>query len=98
MKTSSATISPTEDVAHQPGDPHATALPWRIRRRSATVYRPCMTFEERINELEDTVIRISYVLELKTGAYSLDGNPAVRDEGQQIERWARAIQERRAGT
>jgi hypothetical protein len=57
-----------------------------------------MTFEERINELEDTVIRISYVLELKTGAYSHDGNPAVRDEGQHIERWARAIQERRAGT
>ena len=57
-----------------------------------------MTFEERINELEDTVIRISYVLELKKGAYSHDGNPAIRDEGQHIERWARAIQERRAGT
>jgi hypothetical protein len=57
-----------------------------------------MTFEDRMNELEDTVIRLSYVLELKTGAYSHDGNSAIRDEGQLIEGWARAVQERRAGT
>lgn len=57
-----------------------------------------MTIEERIDELEDMVIRLSFVLELKTGAYSHDGNPKVRDEGQLIERWARAIQERRAGS
>jgi hypothetical protein len=70
----------------------------RSASRCSTVYRRPMTLEERINELEDTVIRISYALELKTGAYSHDGNPAVRDEGQHIQSWARAVQERRAGT
>jgi hypothetical protein len=63
-----------------------------------SAYAPQMTFEDRMNELEDTVIRLSYVLELKTGAYSHDGNSAIRDEGQLIEGWARAVQERRAGT
>jgi hypothetical protein len=57
-----------------------------------------MTIEERINDLEDTVIRISYVLELKNGAYSHEANPTIRDEGQLIASWARAVQERRAGT
>jgi hypothetical protein len=57
-----------------------------------------MTIEDRINELEDAVIRISYVLELKTGKYSDDSHPTIRDEGQHLAAWARAIQERRAGT
>lgn len=57
-----------------------------------------MTNEDRIDALEDTVIRLSYLVELRTGKYSNDVNPAIRDEGPYIENWARAIQERRSGT
>lgn len=68
------------------------------RAEALDAYAPDMTIEERINDLEDTVIRISYVLELKNGAYSHEANPTIRDEGQLIASWARAVQERRAGT
>ena len=74
-------------MSSQPADP--------VR---GTLTLATMTIEERINELEDVVIRVSYVLELKTGAYSHEGDPAIRDEGHLIQGCARSVQERRAGT
>ena len=56
-----------------------------------------MTNEERIAELEDAVIRLSNISELD-GAYADSVNPARRANGEAIHRWAKAVQEHRAGT
>ena len=78
----------TRLLSSQPADP--------VR---GTLTLATMTIEERINELEDVVIRVSYVLELKTGAYSHRGGPSDPRRGPPRPRsCARSVQERRAGT
>jgi hypothetical protein len=57
-----------------------------------------MTNDERIAGLEDAVIRLSHIMELKYGAFASDVNTRVVGEGEQIHRWAKSVQEHRAGT
>lgn len=57
-----------------------------------------MTNEDRLEGLEDAVTRLSNIMEHRLGFYADDLNQVVRDEGQLIHGWARAVQEHRAGT
>jgi hypothetical protein len=57
-----------------------------------------MTNDDRLEGLEDAVVRLSNILEHRLGFYPDDLNQAVRDEGQLIHAWARAVQEHRSGT
>jgi hypothetical protein len=50
-----------------------------------------MTLEERIAGLEDAVIRLSHIVELRSGHYDADVNPSVRHEGEHIHRWAESV-------
>jgi hypothetical protein len=55
-----------------------------------------MTNEERIDGLEDAVIRLSKVLEFKFGAYADHVDQRVVGEGGQIRRWAKSVEDHRA--
>ncbi len=58
-----------------------------------------MTLEERIAGLEDAVIRLSNIMEFRLGPYAANTtDQRVVAEGEEIHAWARAVQERRAGS
>jgi len=57
-----------------------------------------MTHEERIRGLEDAVIRLSNIQEFRFGPYAIDITPGVSGEGEQVRRWAKSVEDRRAGT
>ncbi len=50
-----------------------------------------MTNEERIAGLEDAVIRLSHIVELRSGAYGADVQAGVRHDGEHIHRWAASV-------
>jgi hypothetical protein len=55
--------------------------------------------EERIRGLEDAVINLSRILELKSGYYANERmNPEITTKGAEIHRWAQSVEDRRAGT
>jgi len=56
-----------------------------------------MTPEERIAGLEDSVIRLSRIMELRLGPYASDLNAGVVGEGEQIHRWAKSVEDHWAG-
>jgi hypothetical protein len=50
-----------------------------------------MTNEERIAGLEHAVMRLSRIVELRSGAYAADVNAEVQDAGEQIHGWAESV-------
>lgn len=62
----------------------------------ATTFAP-MTNEERIAGLEDALIRLSRIVELRLGPYAADLNAGVAAEGEQIHRWAQSVEDHWAG-
>ncbi len=54
-----------------------------------------MTNEERIAGLEDALIHLSNILELKYGSFASDVNTRVVANGEQIHRWAKSVEDRR---
>lgn len=58
-----------------------------------------MTHEERIRGLEDAVVNLSRIVELKVGRYALEKlKPEIAVKGEEIHAWARSVQEHRAGS
>ena len=58
-----------------------------------------MTNEERIRGLEDAVLNLSRILELKSGFYADEQmNPEFADNGAEIHCWAKSVVDRLAGT
>ncbi len=63
------------------------------------LYRRRMTNEERIAGLEDAVIRLSRIEELRFGSYASNiTDPRVVAEGELFHGWVKSVQEHRAGT
>jgi hypothetical protein len=56
-----------------------------------------MDTDQRIAELEDAVIVLSNLLQMKCGYYAADVNGAVVATGQQFQEWAEAVQSNRPG-
>lgn len=54
-----------------------------------------MTMEERIAELEDAVVRLSCIVELRSGPYSKDANARVEHEGGLVRRWVESLEAQR---
>jgi hypothetical protein len=50
-----------------------------------------MTNEERIAGLEHAVMRLSRIVELRSGAYAVDVNAEIQVEGEQIHGWAESM-------
>jgi hypothetical protein len=50
-----------------------------------------MTLEERIAGLEDAVIRLSHIQELRFGPYERDITAGVAHDGEHIHRWAESV-------
>jgi hypothetical protein len=54
-----------------------------------------MTLEERIAEIEDAVVRLSCIVELRSGPYSKHGNARVEHEGGLVRGWVESPETQR---